>query len=136
MVRKSSLSREVEPVKAVVTEMSPGNVEATLETKAEGRAEMLVRYCGPLADRPRLSVRFGERREGRDRVETRDVPMVGAQGEATAIITCGPGAPLEGACFAFFEQTDAAEGECRWDNAGRSLGYYAFDAQTGKVESR
>jgi hypothetical protein len=80
--------------------------------------------------RQKLFVRFGERREGHEWVEPRDVAMIAADGEATAIITCG--GPIEGACFAFFAQKNGAESERVWDNAGKDFGYYSFDAKTAR----
>ncbi len=137
-MRKSSQEvqlKGVERVRTRATEMSPVNIEATVESKALGGADLLLRYCGPLADRQQLWVRFGERRDGQDWINPRDVAMLAAKGEATATVACGAGSPLEGACFAFFAQGSGGE-DWVWDNAGRSLGYYAFDAKTGKVEAR
>ncbi len=137
MVRKSSpntLPMNEEAARALAA-MTAENVEATLEAKPHGRGELLLRYCGPLARRRKLFVRFGERREGREWVAPRDLEMSSANGEATVVISLGEGAPVEGACFAFYSPKSGAA-EPVWDNAGRPFGYYLFDAQTGLVVAR
>lgn len=119
-----------------VAGMGPENVAVRLEQEADGAAELVVRYRGPLADRSGLLVRFGERRDGRDWVEPRDVPMTTTGSEAWVAIFCERTATLEGGCFAFHAEKVGPSIVQTWDNAGHEFGYYAFDARTGRVEAR
>lgn len=117
-------------------EMSAANLAVELERTQIGTFQVLVRYCGPLAARPRLLLRFGERRRGHDWVEPRDVAMISAPGEKWAVVCCSAETALEGGCLAFHAQKNGVPGIEVWDNAGRPNGYYAFDARTGGVEAR
>lgn len=125
-----------EPRTVARAEMSPANLAVVLERTVAGGTQVIVRYCGPLATRPRLFLRFGERRQGRDWLFPRDVAMVSDSGEQWALVTCSAGPPLEGGCFAFHAQKNGVPGVEVWDNAGHPNGYYAYDAWTGRVDAR
>ena len=136
MVRKSNQdtqSKGAGPAPAVEKD-GPANLDVEFEAAGQGGGTLRLRYFGPIARFPHVWVRFGERREGRDWVEPRDISMTRVGRQASATIPCGAGSTLEGACFAFFALND--EGTEAWDSAGRAFGYYRFDVQTGSIEAR
>jgi hypothetical protein len=110
-------------------------VKTAFKPDGKGGGTLQLRYSGELARYPTVWVRLGERRHGADWLETRDVKLETAQGQATARVSFAPGEPLEGATFAFFA-TKGAAADAVWDNAGRPYGCYRLDAQSGAVEAR
>jgi hypothetical protein len=80
-------------------------------------------------------VRLGERREGTDWLQTRDVLMAKDGNRATAQVVLEPGAPIDGATFAFYTVIGRA-GQEIWDNAGKPYGCYVLDTKTGQVGAR
>lgn len=118
-------------------DMLPLSFQASFEPGPQGGGTVELRYWGPLAKHRPLWARLGERRSGKQWVAPRDVAMNVSHGQATAVIECGPGAPLEGVCVAFYAHKDGATSEERaWDNAGHDLGYYDLDLESGAVTAR
>ena len=109
-----------------------GAVRAAFKPDGKGGGTLQLRYSGQLAGYDVVWVRLGERRHGADWLQTRDVKMDKAEGQAVARFPIGPGEPLEGASFAFFAAGNG-QGEPVWDNAGRPFGCYTLDARSGAV---
>lgn len=127
---------EVVPRTVGRAEMCVGNVTVTRQRERPGSVELLVRYCGPLATRGTVFVRFGERRGDREWVAPRDVLMFQGAGEAWATVVCPVDGSWRGGCLAFFAPRIGRRDEWVWDNAGRAYGYYAYDCGDDRVEER
>lgn len=136
MVQKSNQGLPAKDAVAVSTKEGSARLEVTFEPGPKGAGTIRLRYRGALTNQPKAWVRIGERREGKDWIDPRDIPMNVSNGVATVTIDCAPGAPIEGACLAFFTAKDSAPHEQLWDNAGRSFGYYLYDVATGRIEAR
>jgi hypothetical protein len=108
-------------------------VSASFVPDKAGGGLIKLEYMGALADCEAIRVRLGERRAGRDWVNTRDVDLEKAGRVASAKIVLVPGESIEGASFAFWGRKGNQE---LWDNAGRSFGCYVFDAKTGSISTR
>lgn len=111
------------------------HVQASFTPDDDGGGILHLRYDGPLAVHDALWIRFGERRGGADWVDTRDVRMEKDGPAASVRIRVGPGAPLEGACFAFFA-IKPGHADPVWDSAGRPFGCYVLDARSGGLATR
>ena len=107
-------------------------VRASFTSEKDGGAILKLEYAGGLAQYDPIWVRMGERRAGRDWVNTRDVKLEKVGSTASTKIIFSPGEPLEGASFAFHAKKGDEE---LWDNAGRSMGCYVVDAKTGAVSA-
>lgn len=111
------------------------HVQASFTPDDDGGGSLQLRYDGPLAVHDALWIRLGERRGGAEWLDPRDVRMEKDGPAASVRIRVGPGAPLEGASFAFFAlkpgQVDPV-----WDSAGRPFGCYLLDVRTGALGTR
>ncbi len=108
-------------------------VSASFVPDKAGGGMIKLEYMGALADCEGIRVRLGERRAGRDWINTRDVELEKAGTVARAKIVLVPGESIDGASFAFWGRRGDQE---LWDNAGRSFGCYVFDARTGSISTR
>jgi hypothetical protein len=108
-------------------------VSASVTPEKNGGVIVKLEYAGALAQYEPLWVRMGERRAGRDWVNTRDVKLERAGALATTKVELPPGEPIDGANFAF--HTKRGEEEL-WDNAGHAFGCYVLDARTGAISAR
>lgn len=109
-------------------------VKAAFLGDGRGGGTLQLRYSGSLLAHEVVWVRLGERRDGEDWLDPRDVRMERSDGQAIARVHFAPGEPVEGACCAFFAFARGQE-EPVWDNAGRPFGCYVVDAQTGVVRA-
>lgn len=108
-------------------------VVASLTAEKNGGALLKLEYAGGLAQFDPVWVRIGERRAGREWVNTRDVKLDKVGSLASTKVPLAPGEPIEAATFAFHTTQGAEE---LWDNAGHSFGCYVVDAKTGVVSSQ
>jgi hypothetical protein len=112
----------------------PSHVQASFTPDGKGGGVLVVQYTGPLTSYDPIWVRLGERREGTDWLQTRDVLMSRDGNRATARIILEAGAPIDGATFAFYTVIGRA-GQEIWDNAGKPYGCYVLDTKTGVVSA-
>lgn len=108
-------------------------VMASLTAEKNGGATLKLEYAGGLAQYETVWVRLGERRAGRDWLNTRDVKLEKVGAMASTKIPLAPGEPIEAATFAFHAQKGNEE---LWDNAGRAFGCYVVDAKTGTISAQ
>lgn len=108
-------------------------VTASFTTDRNGGATLKLEYAGGLAQYDPVWVRLGERRAGRDWINTRDVKLEKVGSLASTKIPLAPGDPIEAATFAFHAKKGSEE---LWDNAGRAFGCYVVDAKTGTVSAQ
>ena len=118
-----------------VPEGGVDHVRAAFKSDGRGGGTLQLRYTGKLAGYDTVWVRLGERRHGKEWLETRDVRMERSDGQAAARIQFAPGEQVEGASFAFFA-VRSGDQKPAWDNAGHELGCYVLDAQSGTVQAR
>lgn len=143
---KSPTSKPAEPAKAAVAAAPPKPaaarpaepqhrppVTASLTTEKNGGATLKLEYAGGLAQYETVWVRLGERRAGRDWLNTRDVKLEKVGAMASTKIPLAPGEPIEAATFAFHAKKGTEE---LWDNAGRDFGCYVVDAKTGAISAQ
>lgn len=108
-------------------------VTASFTTDKDGGATLKLEYAGGLAQYDPVWVRLGERRAGRDWLNTRDVKLEKVGSTASTRIPLAPGDPIEAATLAFHAKKGSEE---LWDNAGREFGCYVVDAKTGTVSAQ
>ena len=107
------------------------NLGVEWKTKADGSAELVVAYEGPLAGRDEVVARTGTWRQGSTPwEETRELPLHRQGTRWVGAIPVRPGAPVEAVEFVFRAGND-------WDNGGQApLGYYEWNPRQGRVEVR
>lgn len=108
-------------------------VAASLTAEKNGGVTLKLEYAGGLAQLDQVWVRMGERRAGRDWLNTRDVKLEKSGSLASIKVSLAPGEPIEGANFAFHAKKGEEE---LWDNAGRAFGCYVLDARTGTITAQ
>lgn len=113
----------------------PSNVHALFASDGKGGGSLKVEYTGPLIGYDPIWMRLGERREGTDWLQMRDLLMRRDGTRALAEVVLESGAPIDGATFAFYTVVGRA-GQEIWDNAGKPYGCYVLDTKTGKVIAR
>lgn len=113
----------------------PSHVQARFVSDGKGGGALTVEYTGPLTGYDPIWVRLGERRQGTDWLQTRDVLMTREGNKATVQVVLEPGAAIDGATFAFYTVVGRA-GQEIWDNAGKPYGCYVLDTGTGRVSAR
>jgi hypothetical protein len=123
----------IEPGKRPVREAS--SIRASFTPSADGGGQLTLSYAGPLTAYDPIWVRLGERRRGKDWVQTRDLRMGKAADGSELHVEVEPGEPLEAFTFAFFTKGNGSSQEV-WDNAGKPFGCYVLDAKTGRIGSR
>lgn len=107
------------------------NLGLEWKPKADGSAELLVAYDGPLAARDEVIARAGTWREGSGPwAETRELPLRREGTRWVGAIAVAPGAAVQAVEFVFRARDE-------WDNGGRApLGYYEWNPRERSVAIR
>lgn len=113
----------------------PANVKASFRPDGKGGGTLKLKYAGPLSDRDPIWVRVGEKRGGKEWLQSRDVMMKASGAKVEVSIPFAPGEKLEGIELAFHCNVGRA-GQEIWDNAGKPYGYYLVHTANSQVEAR
>jgi hypothetical protein len=107
------------------------NLGIEWKTKADGSAELVLAYEGPLAARSEVFARTGTQRQGSQPwTETSELAMKREGSRWVGAIPFRAGAPVEAVEFVFRAGDE-------WDNGGRApLGYYEWTPAQGRVDVR
>lgn len=132
---KKRIAKKKGSTEAVVVEqaapVSFQNLGVEWKTKADGSAELVVAYDGPLATRDEVVARAGTWREGSGPwSETRELPLRRQGARWVGAIPVASGAKVQAVEFVFRANDE-------WDNGGRApLGYYEWNPHERSVEVR
>jgi hypothetical protein len=125
---------KTKPTATVVEQSAPisfQNLGLEWKPKADGSAELVIAYDGPLAMRDEVIARAGTWREGSGPWgETRELPLRRQGTRWVGSIAVASGPTVQAVEFVFRANDD-------WDNGGRApLGYYEWNPQERRVEVR